>query len=148
MRNYGQHNALLCGIRAAQYAVIVTMDDDLQHPPEEIPKLLAVLDQGYDVVYGTPAHEAARLAARPGIAGDQAGLAERHGRADRPPGERLPRLSRRSGECVQSLRGIVRLDRRAADLGHEPVRGHAGASRAAQARALPATPSANWSRTP
>ena len=40
MRNYGQHNALLCGIRAARYDVIVTMDDDLQHPPEEIPKLL------------------------------------------------------------------------------------------------------------
>ena len=57
MRNYGQHNALLCGIRAAQYAVIVTMDDDLQHPPEEIPKLLAVLSQGYDVVYGTPEQE-------------------------------------------------------------------------------------------
>ena len=38
MRNYGQHNALLAGIRAARYAVTVTMDDDLQHPPEEIPK--------------------------------------------------------------------------------------------------------------
>ena len=57
MRNYGQHNALLCGIRAARHGVIVTMDDDLQHPPEEIPKLLAVLDQGYDVVYGRPAQE-------------------------------------------------------------------------------------------
>jgi glycosyltransferase involved in cell wall biosynthesis len=57
MRNYGQHNALLCGIRAAQHGVIVTMDDDLQHPPEEIPKLLAVLAQGHDVVYGTPEHE-------------------------------------------------------------------------------------------
>lgn len=57
MRNYGQHNALLCGIRAARCGVIVTMDDDLQHPPEEIPKLLAVLDQGYDVVYGRPAQE-------------------------------------------------------------------------------------------
>lgn len=54
MRNYGQHNALLCGIRAAQYPQIVTMDDDLQHPPEEIPQLLAKLDEGYDVVYGTP----------------------------------------------------------------------------------------------
>jgi glycosyltransferase involved in cell wall biosynthesis len=57
MRNYGQHNALLCGIRAAQYSLIVTMDDDLQHPPEEIPRLLEVLDRGYDVVYGTPAQE-------------------------------------------------------------------------------------------
>jgi glycosyltransferase involved in cell wall biosynthesis len=57
MRNYGQHNALLCGIRASEYDVIVTLDDDLQHPPEEIPKLLAVLAQGFDVVYGTPEHE-------------------------------------------------------------------------------------------
>ena len=51
-RNYGQHNALLCGIRAARGDVIVTMDDDLQHPPEELPKLLAKLDEGFDVVYG------------------------------------------------------------------------------------------------
>jgi undecaprenyl-phosphate 4-deoxy-4-formamido-L-arabinose transferase len=56
MRNYGQHNALLCGIRAAQRPVIVTMDDDLQHPPEEIHKLLEKLSEGYDVVYGVP-HE-------------------------------------------------------------------------------------------
>lgn len=54
MRNYGQHNALLCGIRAARCDTIVTMDDDLQNPPEEIPKLLAKLSEGYDVIYGTP----------------------------------------------------------------------------------------------
>jgi glycosyltransferase involved in cell wall biosynthesis len=54
MRNYGQQNALLCGIRAAKYEVIVTMDDDLQHPPEEISKLLGKLIEGYDVVYGVP----------------------------------------------------------------------------------------------
>lgn len=53
-RNYGQHNALLAGIRAAKGSVVVTMDDDLQHPPEEIPRLLAALREGYDVVYGTP----------------------------------------------------------------------------------------------
>jgi undecaprenyl-phosphate 4-deoxy-4-formamido-L-arabinose transferase len=52
MRNYGQHNALLCGIRAARYDVIVTMDDDLQNAPEEIPDLLKELANGYDVVYG------------------------------------------------------------------------------------------------
>jgi glycosyltransferase involved in cell wall biosynthesis len=57
MRNYGQHNALLCGIRAAKYDVIVTIDDDLQHPPEEIPQLLARLQQGFDVVYGAPKAE-------------------------------------------------------------------------------------------
>jgi undecaprenyl-phosphate 4-deoxy-4-formamido-L-arabinose transferase len=54
LRNYGQHNATLCGVRAARYAVIVTMDDDLQHPPEEIPHLLTKLEEGYDVVYGIP----------------------------------------------------------------------------------------------
>jgi glycosyltransferase involved in cell wall biosynthesis len=37
MRNYGQHNATLCGVRAARYEITVTMDQDLQHPPEESP---------------------------------------------------------------------------------------------------------------
>ncbi len=57
MRNYGQHNALLCGIRAARFDTLVTMDDDLQHPPEEIHKLLAKLQEGFEVVYGFPEHE-------------------------------------------------------------------------------------------
>ena len=57
MRNYGQHNALLCGIRAAKYELVLTIDDDLQHPPEEIPQLLARLDEGFDVVYGAPKTE-------------------------------------------------------------------------------------------
>lgn len=56
MRNYGQHNALLCGIRAAARSITIIMDDDLQHPPEEIPKLLDVLAQGHDVIYGTARH--------------------------------------------------------------------------------------------
>ena len=54
MRNYGQHNATLCGIRAARYELTVTMDQDLQHPPEDIPILLAKLNEGFDVVYGAP----------------------------------------------------------------------------------------------
>jgi undecaprenyl-phosphate 4-deoxy-4-formamido-L-arabinose transferase len=54
MRNYGQHNATLCGVRAAEYEVTVTMDQDLQHPPEEIPQLLKKLEEGFDVVYGAP----------------------------------------------------------------------------------------------
>jgi len=54
LRNYGQHNATLCGIRAACYEVTVTLDDDLQNPPEELPMLLAKLNEGYDVVYGAP----------------------------------------------------------------------------------------------
>jgi len=57
MRNYGQHNALLCGIRAAKSELIVTLDDDLQNPPEEVPRLVRKLLEGYDVVYGTPARQ-------------------------------------------------------------------------------------------
>ena len=61
MRNYGQHNALLCGLRAAQFEITVTIDDDLQHPPEEIYKLVGKLSDGYDVVYGTPIHQSHSL---------------------------------------------------------------------------------------
>jgi len=57
MRNYGQHNALLAGIRAARFEWTITMDDDLQHPPEEIPLLFAKAQEGFDAVYGTPAKE-------------------------------------------------------------------------------------------
>lgn len=57
LRNYGQHNAILCGIRLARHEIVVTLDDDLQHPPEEIGNLLARIDAGFDVVYGTPARE-------------------------------------------------------------------------------------------
>jgi undecaprenyl-phosphate 4-deoxy-4-formamido-L-arabinose transferase len=53
-RNYGQHNALLAGIRAARCELVVTIDDDLQNPPEEIPKLLDSLGPDCDVVYGEP----------------------------------------------------------------------------------------------
>jgi glycosyltransferase involved in cell wall biosynthesis len=56
-RNYGQHNALLCGIRAARYELIITMDDDLQHPVSEIGPLLAALEPDVDVVYGAPQDE-------------------------------------------------------------------------------------------
>lgn len=56
-RNYGQHNALLCGIRAARYDVTITMDDDLQHPVSEIAPLLEALGPGIDVVYGAPTTE-------------------------------------------------------------------------------------------
>jgi undecaprenyl-phosphate 4-deoxy-4-formamido-L-arabinose transferase len=57
LRNYGQHNALLCGIRHARYDVIVTMDDDLQHPPEQIVRLLDRIGDDCELAYGSPAHE-------------------------------------------------------------------------------------------
>lgn len=55
MRNYGQHNALMCGFRHVRGSIIVTLDDDLQNPPEEIHRLLEVLSENMsDVVYGLP----------------------------------------------------------------------------------------------
>ncbi len=54
MRNYGQENATLCGIQEARYEVIITMDDDLQHSPHDVPKLVSKLSEGYEVVYGVP----------------------------------------------------------------------------------------------
>lgn len=56
MRNYGQHNALMCGLAAARGEYIITMDDDLQNPPEEIPRLLEHITKNeLDLVYGCPA---------------------------------------------------------------------------------------------
>ena len=54
MRNYGQHNALMCGLRHSQGRYIATMDDDLQNPPEELPRLYQHLQKAdLDLVYGS-----------------------------------------------------------------------------------------------
>ena len=50
-RNSGQHNAIMAGLRAARGAVVVVMDDDLQHAPEDIDKLHAKLREGHDLCY-------------------------------------------------------------------------------------------------
>jgi len=52
LTNRGQHNAILCGLSLSSADYVVTMDDDLQNPPEEIPTLIRALDQGYDLVIG------------------------------------------------------------------------------------------------
>lgn len=59
-RNAGQHSALLAGVRAARHPLIVTIDDDLQNPPEHIPTLLHALTDDLDVVYGAPEKVAQR----------------------------------------------------------------------------------------
>ena len=51
-RNYGQHAAVFAGLDHAQGEVIVTLDADLQNPPEEIPRLVALVEAGHDVVGG------------------------------------------------------------------------------------------------
>lgn len=53
MRNYGQHNALMCGFRHCRGRLIVTIDDDLQNPPEEIERLYdRLIESDFDLVYG------------------------------------------------------------------------------------------------
>jgi undecaprenyl-phosphate 4-deoxy-4-formamido-L-arabinose transferase len=49
-RNYGQHAAVRAGLSHADGDIVVTLDADLQNPPEEIPKIVDKVDQGYDVV--------------------------------------------------------------------------------------------------
>lgn len=56
-RNFGQHNALLAGIRRARHDLIVTIDDDLQHRPEDLPALVQALTPDIDLVYGVATDE-------------------------------------------------------------------------------------------
>lgn len=59
--NVGQQNATLAGIRAARYEYIITMDDDLEHDCHGITKMIKMLDEGYDVVYGVSERKDRRL---------------------------------------------------------------------------------------
>ncbi len=52
LRNYGQHSANLCGFKVAKGDYVITMDDDLQNPPEEIEKLINTIDDNCDLVIG------------------------------------------------------------------------------------------------
>ena len=52
MRNFGQHNGLMCGMNYAKGDYIVGMDDDLQTHPSQLPKIIAKMEEGYDLVYG------------------------------------------------------------------------------------------------
>jgi polyisoprenyl-phosphate glycosyltransferase len=56
LRNAGQHAAIMAGLQRVRGQVVLTMDDDLQHPPEEIPRLVEALQPGVDVVYGGADH--------------------------------------------------------------------------------------------
>ena len=51
-RNFGQHNATVCGLKHSRGDYHLTMDADLQHPAEEIPKLIKKIEEGHEVVYG------------------------------------------------------------------------------------------------
>ena len=50
--NHGQHHAVLCGLQHSRGDAVITLDDDLQNPPEEIPRFLAALAEGHHIVIG------------------------------------------------------------------------------------------------
>ncbi len=52
LRNFGQHPAVTAGFEQTSGQIVITLDSDLQNPPEEVPKLLKKLAEGYDVVVG------------------------------------------------------------------------------------------------
>ena len=52
LKNYGQHNANMCGFKHTRGDFVITMDDDLQNPPEEIEKMIRKINEGYDLVIG------------------------------------------------------------------------------------------------
>ncbi|CDG17479.1 undecaprenyl-phosphate 4-deoxy-4-formamido-L-arabinose transferase [Xenorhabdus doucetiae] len=55
-RNYGQHSAIMAGFHQADGDLVITLDADLQNPPEEIPRLVKKAEEGYDVVGTRRAH--------------------------------------------------------------------------------------------
>lgn len=67
-RNFGQRQALMAGFEQAKGEVIITLDADLQNPPEEIPKLLGKLNEGYEVVFGVAAKREDRFYRKMGSA--------------------------------------------------------------------------------
>lgn len=74
--NSGQHNAILCGLSLADGDMVVTMDDDLQNPPEEIPRLIRALEEGYDLAIG--AYDAKRHSALRNFNGGMIDRIQRH----------------------------------------------------------------------
>jgi polyisoprenyl-phosphate glycosyltransferase len=52
LRNYGQHSAILCGLQNSTGDYVITLDDDLQNPPEEMMRLINKAHEGHDLVFG------------------------------------------------------------------------------------------------
>lgn len=65
-KNFGQHSATMAGLHFVRGQIVVILDDDLQHPPREITKLVAAIDSGYDVCYTRYQHRKHALWKRAG----------------------------------------------------------------------------------
>ena len=120
-RNYGQHNALLCGIREARYDLIATLDDDLQNPPEEISRLVERLGDDVDVVYGSPETEQHGFLRNQASRITKLALQSAMG-AECATRQHVSCIPNTASRRVRVLPRSVRLDRCVADVGDHPVR--------------------------
>ena len=76
--NFGQHMAIMAGFERARGDVVVTLDADLQNPPEEIGRLLAKMDEGYDYVGSIPPHAPGQRVPAHRLAADEPGARAHH----------------------------------------------------------------------
>ena len=81
-RNYGQHAAIMAGFEQVRGEIVITLDADLQNPPEEIPRLAEAMDQGFDVVGYRAGQPAGYRFSQNRLGPDQPGRPESHRRDD------------------------------------------------------------------
>ena len=132
-RNFGEHNAVMTGLRHARGAYVITMDDDLQNPPEEVIRLYDHARLGnWDVVYTRYARQAARGLAQPRQPLRQCGGGPPAGQAEGPLSVVVPLHVGVRGAGGDPLSGPVPLRRRADHAGDAADRQHRGAPPAAR----------------
>ena len=110
--NYGQHTAIIAGFERVRGERVVTLDADLQNPPEEIGKLLAAMDAGHDYVGGVRRDARGRVVAAHRVARDEPAARAHHAHPDDRPGLHAARLqprrsstpSRRAARSARSSR--------------------------------------------
>lgn len=81
-RNYGQHSAIMAGFNQVTGDLVITLDADLQNPPEEIPRLVSVAEEGYDVVGTVRANRQDSTVPQKRFAPDQHDDSTRHRQVD------------------------------------------------------------------
>ncbi len=101
--NYGQHMAIMAGFEATRGDITVTLDADLQNPPEEIGNLVAKMREGYDYVGSDPAQAAGLCMAHLCVQGDEPPAPENHAYQDHRPGQYAARLQPQRDRSDQSV---------------------------------------------
>ena len=129
-RNFGHHIAITGGMDAVRGEVVVMMDSDLQDQPEEIPAMLAKLEEGFDVVYGIRMNKQHSLLKRVNSA--LFFWVMRHVVRGFEPNSGIFRIARRRViDAVKQCRETNRLDHRPIELGRVPADRHACTARQA-----------------